>query len=99
MIIAKTHNSVEQPPNVPMIVRSLCGFQQRDALTTVIAKGFFPPPPALSTHSSPTKTADVHTKNLDQLHVLQSLREESILTEMEFLKQKETVLEALTKLV
>ena len=48
---------------------------------------------------SPNKVADIRMKNIEQLRSLQRLREDGILTEEEFLTQKQIVLRSLTNLV
>ena len=109
MIVAKTHDDKDNPPNVPMIT----GFAQSqrsenfsDALSnaaSAIAKALSPPLPssssALPARCSPSKTADIRMRNLEQLRALKQLFEDGILTEEEFLSQKEIVLQALNKLV
>ena len=109
MIVAKTHDDIDNPPNVPMIT----GFAQSrrsenfsDALSSAastIAKALSPPPSssssALPVLCSPSKTADIRMRNLEQLRALKQLCEDGVLTEEEFLSQKEIVLQALNKLV
>jgi len=47
---------------------------------------------------SPGKTADIRMKNLQQLRFLQQLMEDRIISEKEFLEQKNIILETLRNL-
>ena len=49
--------------------------------------------PASSVGISPGKTADIRMKNLQQLHFLQQLMEDRIISEQEFLEQMNIILE------
>ena len=113
MIATGTHDDMDTPPNVPMIVGGIQRQPQRESLTDVIssaatafAKALSPPPSQSSASSlpqsttqSPSKTVDVRMKNLEQLRYLQQLKEEGILTEDEYLSQKQIVLKSLNRLV
>lgn len=48
---------------------------------------------------SPSKIADIRMKNIEQLRSLQCLRDDGILTDEEFLTQKQIVLRSLNNLV
>jgi len=74
---------------------------------TAFAKVLSPSPPSCGTpekvsHSSikisPGKTADIRMKNLEQLRYLQQLMEDGILSQKEFLEQKEIIMGALRNL-
>lgn len=109
MVAANTHDDLDQPPKVPMITGGIQQRPRKDSFTeavtsaaTAIAKAFSPTPASvspLSTANSPRKTADIRMKNLEQLRCLQQLRQDGILTEEEFITQKEIVLKSLSKLV
>ena len=107
MIIAKTHDSVEKPPNVPMIT-GLNSRQRTDSFSdamsnaaTAFAKALSPVQSSSvpsSTVSSPSKTVSVRMQNLEQLRALKQLQEDGVLTEEEYLAQKEIVIAALARL-
>ena len=112
MIIAKTHDSLDDAPNVPMITGSGQARPRTesfsDAITnaaTAFAKALSPPPPASRTSTpptslcSPSKIVDVRMRNIEQLRALKQLFEDEVLTEEEFLAQKDIVLKSLAKLV
>ena len=106
MIIAHTHDDMNNPPKVSMITGSVQKQPRRESLTdafasaaTAIAKAISPAhsqqsdaSPSLQVRCSPSKTVDIRMKNLDQLRCLQRLWEDGILTEEEFLAQKRIVL-------
>ena len=48
--------------------------------------------------SSPCKTVSVRMQNLEQLRALKQLQEDGVLTEEEYLAQKEIVIAALARL-
>lgn len=108
MIIAKTHDDIENPPKVPMIT----GVQkpkQRDSLTdaftsaaVAIAKVFSPSSEngsSTTTSFSPSKQINLRLKNLEQLRQLQQLQEDGVLSQEEFHSQKKIVLSSLNNLV
>ena len=116
MVIAKTHDSLSDPPNVPMITGSGHARPRTESFSeaitnaaTAFAKALSPPPPTsrmptTSTSSapplcSPSKIVNVRMRNIEQLRALKQLFEDDVLTEEEFLVQKEIVLKSLTKLV
>ncbi len=87
MIIAITHEDIDNPPKVPMITGSVQRQPRKESLTdaftsaaSAIAKAFSPTQSSASPSSqlvkcSPSKTADIRMKNLEQIRVLQHLRE------------------------
>ena len=105
MIVAGTHDDMENPPNVPMIVGGLQRQPRKETLSdtmctvaTAFANALSPQPaqgPSVaSTQSqtqSPNKIADVRIKNLEQLRYLNQLKEDGILSE-EYCTQKDIVL-------
>ena len=109
MFIAKTHDDLDHPPNVPLITGSVQRQPRKESLSDAftsaacaIAKAFSPPPtppPTPSSTRSPSKVVDIRMKNLEQLRCLQQLREDGILTEEEFLLQKNIVIKSLNQLV
>jgi len=105
MIIAKTHDDMDNPPKVPMITGSVqrqpCSESLTDALTSAVAKAFSPttPPSSQTMICSPSKTVDIKMKNLEQLRILQQLREDGILNEEEFKMQKQIIIKSLSQLV
>ena len=108
MIIAKTHDDMDNPPKVPMITGSVqrqpCSESLTDAITSAasaVAKAFSPttPPSSQTMICSPSKTVDIRMKNLEQLRILQQLREDGILNEEEFSMQKQIVIKSLSQLV
>ena len=106
------HDDDSKPPNSPMFTGGLQK-QPRESLAdafasaaTAVAKAFSPKPHdgdgttrERSVHFSPGKKVDIRMKNLEQLRVLQSLMEDGILSEAEFLEQKCIVLQSLKNLV
>ena len=54
--------------------------------------------PGRSIGISPGKSAELHMKNLTQLRLIQQLYNEQILSQSEFIEQKDIILEALRKL-
>ena len=114
MIICNTHDDMDNPPRVPMITGSVQKQPRRESLTdvftsaaTAVANAFSSTridqsaetPLSQQVKCSPTKTVDIRMKNLEQLRVLQGLREDGILTEDEFLSQKRIVLQSLSNLL
>ena len=108
MIITKTHDDTDNPPRVPMITGSVQRQPHNESLTdaltsaaSAIAKAFSSTPPPSSQHvkCSPSKTVDIRMKNLEQLRLLQKLREDGILNEEEFGMQKQIVMKSLSQLV
>ena len=116
MIIAGTHDDLDEPPRVPMITGAVPPKKQRqetltDAIAgaaTALAKAFggsaiqTPTTSAGNLNSvgiSPGKAADIRMKHLEQLRYLQRLMEDRIISEEEFLEQKQIILNTLRKLV
>jgi len=52
----------------------------------------------LSVGTSPIQSTDLHMKNFEQLRYLQSLYNDGILTEDEYMEQKKSILNSLRKL-
>jgi hypothetical protein len=77
MIVAKTHDSVDVPPNVPMITGFAQGQRKENfcdvlsSAATAIVKALSPPPSTSSSTlpalCSPSKTADMRMRKLEQL--------------------------------
>lgn len=113
MVAVGTHSDMDSPPNVPMIVGGITQQPRRESFSdvmctaaTAFAKALSPPPAqcpqgpsSTSQTQSPNKTVDVRMKNLEQLRYLQQLKGEGILSEEEYLTQKQIVLKALNRLV
>jgi len=112
MIVSGTHDDLEEPPRVPMITGLVPKRQKQETLSDALAgaatafvKAFHSTPttsisntPASSVGISPGKTADIRMKNLQQLRFLQQLMEDRIISEKEFLEQKNIILETLRNL-
>ena len=109
MIQCGTHDSYEDPPNVPMIIgippkRSKENFSESLANAAVaIVKALSPPPPEKKENSdivriSPAKKCDLRMRNLEQLRYIQQLYEDKILSEQEFLEQKDIILTAIRRI-
>ena len=106
MFVAKTHDDLDNPSNVPLITGSVQRLPRKESLSDAftndactIAKPFSPPPTPPPTPSSarlPSKVVNICMKNLEQL---QQLREDGILTEEEFLLQKNIVIKSLNQLL
>ena len=106
MIVSNTHDDLENPPNVPLIVGQVKRQPRRESLSdafsnaaSVFAKVLSPPTTPSQSMCSPSKVVDIRMKNLEQLCCLQQLREDGILTEEEFHMQKRIVLNTLNQLV
>lgn len=107
MIVAKTYDDVDTPPNVPMITGPEKS-KRRESLSDALAgaaiavtKAFSPPASENCSHMSqgnvsPSKKIDLRLKNLTQL---QQLQDEGVLNQEEFLSQKKIVLMSLNNLV
>ena len=112
MIVAKTHDDMDEPPNVPMITGTVQKSQpQKESLTdafvsaaTAIAKAFSPSQASIvgtetqKVPFSPGKKLDLRMKNLEQLRQLQKLYEDGILSQEEFDAQKKIVVLSLNHL-
>ena len=105
MVVAKTHDDLDDPPKVPMITGLKS--KQKESLTEVftsaavaIAKAFSPSSENYNPTAqfSPSKKITLRMKNLDQLRQLQQLQEDGILSQEEFQSQKKIVLESLNNL-
>lgn len=106
MFVANTHDDLDRPPNVPLIVGHVQRQPRRESLSdafsnaaSAIAKALSPPTTPSQSTCSPSKVVDIRMKNLEQLRCLQQLREDGILTNEEFLLQKSIVLKSLNQLV
>ena len=94
-----SHDDINNPPKVPMITGSVQKQPHRESLTDTFASTATAiahsqqsdASPSLQVRCSPSKTVDIRMKNLDQLCCLQCLWEDGILTEEEFLAQKQIV--------
>ena len=106
MIVAKTHDNLDEPPKVPMITGNIQRNQKRESLTdafvgaaTAIAQVLSPTSvPKGSSPFSPSKKINLRMKNLEQLRQLQQLYKDGILSEDEFDSQKKIVLTSLDTL-
>lgn len=112
MIDCGTHESRDTPPSVPMIVGPQPKKAKKESLSDVIvdavsafSKAVQSPgqcteasPGPVSVGISPGKAVDLRSKNLQQLRSLQQLYDDSILSEKEFLEQKQIILASLRKL-
>lgn len=109
MISNGLHEDRDIPPRVPMITGTPKRPKQEsftEALTgaaTAFAKVFASPgrsnqSPKASVGMSPSKVADVRMKHLEQLRYIQNLMEDQVLSENEFIEQKEIILSTLRKM-
>ena len=111
MIVAKTHDDMDEPPKVPMITGAVQKSQPKESLTdafvsaaTAIAKVFSPSQASVATTEtqkvpfSPGIKLDLRMKNLEQLRQLQKLLEDGILSQEEFDSQKKIVVLSLNHL-
>ena len=101
--VANTHEDLDHPPNVHLITGSVqqphkesLSFRSPLSPLYTIAKAFSPQPAGPSSTCSPSKVVDIR---MEQLRCLQQLQEDGILTEEEFVLQKNIVLKSLNKLV
>lgn len=106
MIQCGTHDNYENPPNVPMIT-GIAPKRHKENLSgslagaaVAIVKALSPPPLEKKENSdivriSPSKKCDLRMKNLEQLRYIQQLYEDNILSEQEFLEQKDITLAAI----
>ena len=111
MFVANTHDDLDHPPKVPLIVGHVKQQPHRESLSdafsnaaNAFAKALSPAtqstsPSTSQSMCSPSKVVDIRMKNLEQLRCLQQLREDGILTDQEFLIQKSIVLKSLNQLV
>jgi len=91
-MVSGTHDDLEEPPRVPMITGLVPKRQKQETLSDALPGAV--PAFVKSFHSTQTdKTADIHMKNLQQLHFLQQLMEDRIISEQEFLEPKNIILE------
>lgn len=107
-IVSGVHESDDHPPNAPMFSGGLQKQPKEsivDAFTgaaTVIAKAIVNPKALQDVTDterfSPGKKVDIRMKNLEQLRILQKLREDGILSQDEFTEQKRIVLQSLNNL-
>lgn len=113
MIVNEIHESYDQPPNVPLITGMVPkqSKKNKESISEVIAgaanaflKAVCPRTPTETVNESscasisPGKTADIRMKNLQQLRYLQQLFHDDILTESEYLEQKNNILQSLRTL-
>lgn len=112
MIHCDTHDSYDKPPSIPMFSGSEPKRQKKESAAETIADSIvalskaISPPPVKSNSSisvstvgiSPGKSIDLRMKNLQQLRYIQKLFQDNILSEQEYLEQKENVLDSLRKL-
>ena len=94
MIVAKTHDDMDEPPKVPMITGAVQKSQPKDSLTDV----FVSAATAVARVFSPSQKVDLRMKNLEQLRQLQKLLEDGILSQEEFESQKKIVVLSLNNL-
>lgn len=108
MVVANTHDNLDHPPDVPLITGCVHRQPRKESISdvvtnaaTVIAKAFSPAQSSspMQVTCSPSKIIDIRMKNLEQLRCLQRLKEDGVLTDEEFLLQKDIVLKSLNKLV
>lgn len=110
MIQCGTYEDYEDPPRVPQITGIVS--KKKESLTEAItgaavavAKVFAPPKTpdhTITTTSgsgpSPGKCTELRFKNLEQLQLLQQLKQNGVLSQAEFIEQKNIVLDAIRKL-
>ena len=104
MVANGLHESLNDPPQVPMITGHVKKKGQ-ESLTEALAgaavafaKAFSSSPVSScqpSSNLSPCKAAELRMKHLEQLKYLQQLMEDRVLSEKEFLEQKQVILDAL----
>ena len=104
MIANGLHESINDPPQVPMITGHVKKKGQEslsEALAgaaVAFAKAFSSSPVRSSQSTStlsPCKAAELRMKHLEQLKYLQQLMEDGVLSESEFIEQKQAILDAL----
>ena len=108
MIHCATHDNYDKPPCVPMFSGSESKRPKRDSLSDVVTDGVAalckalasqqPQPTQSVIGTSPSKSVDLRMKNLQQLHYTQQLFADKILTEEEYIEQKQNILDLLRKL-
>ena len=115
MITNGLHESLDDPPQVPMIT-GINKRQKQDSLSEALtgaalafAKVITPPPSvssrelpsssnSTSINLSPCKAADLRMKHLEQLRYIQQLMEDRIISQSEFLEQKQVIIGSLRKI-
>lgn len=111
MIHCSTHDNYDKPPAVPMFSDTLQPKRQKkESLTeTIVAISKALNSPSQNSNQSndssnyplglsPRKSVDLRMKNLEQLHYIKQLYEDNILTDKEFIEQKQTIIDSLRKL-
>ena len=107
LIQSGSHDDYEDPPRVPQIT-GMNSKPKKESLTEAItgaavavAKVFASSTQAAvntATVASPGKCTDLRLKNLEQLRLLQLLKQDGVLSTEEFVEQKSIILEAIRKL-
>ena len=111
MVSNGVHEDLDNPPHVPMISGTALKRQKQESLAealtgaaTAFAKVFNSPSSAQPSGVTPTvglspcKAADLRMKHLEQLRYLQQLMEDNIISESEFLEQKQIIIATLRKI-
>ena len=107
MISFDLHEYYDNPPNIPAF--SVCKKTRKaDSVTEAVTGAAMAVTRAFQgnvestlphrTTASPSKTVDVRLKNLEQLKIIQQLRDDDILTSAEYMEQKEIILSSLRRL-
>ena len=104
MIQDGSHDDYDDPPRVPQITGVVPKQVKKESLSealtgvAVAVTKALTSQPAVGNNTDHSSIANVRMKNLEQLKILQHLKEDSILSEDEFAEQKTIILEALRKL-
>lgn len=112
MMSSNLHDSLDEPPNVPAFLGSTPKKCRQESLSDALsgaavafAKVLHPGQTTTCTEQtktpsclSPGKSIELRMKNFEQLRYLQQLFEDGILTQTEYMEQKQTILTSLRKL-
>ena len=110
MIQSGNYDDYDDPPRVPQITGIVSNRKESltEAITgaaVAVAKVFAPVPKTLehvpsasNNGTSPRKSTELRFKNLEQLHLLQQLKVDGVLSQEEFMEQKKIILDAIKNL-
>ncbi len=96
MICSDLHDDYENPPDIPAFsirTKKSCKGADSGQSSSPLSQIY-----SNSQYVSPSKMVDVRLKNLEQLKIIQQLRDDNILTSEEYLEQKDIILTSLRKL-
>lgn len=109
MISNGLHDDFDNPPSIPAFLGSTPKRPRRDSLSDAISvaavtfadamkQGREKPTTVVGGGVSPGRSVELRMKNYEQLHYLQQLYDDGILTEDEYLEQKTHIISSLRKL-